>query len=148
MIRFFLATLLFSSIAINAALMLFFAGVYRKMMDASDSATFKSQTELLVCFSSKSSFMIVVLNLPLLVAVPYYYVCGLGSWLVTVGLLLWLISGSVAKVMKLPVYKRIAVVKDEDTAALNELRKKLNNGNRFQAWLYVLATAVVGVGIY
>jgi hypothetical protein len=72
----FSETLLFASVAINAALLLFIAGVLRKTMNAMDAAAFKNLTELLVRYSSKSPFMIIVLNIPLLGAIPYCYFFG------------------------------------------------------------------------
>src|SRR6185312_13625582 len=101
MTRNFIETLLFASVAINAALLLFFAGVYRQMMNAVDETTFKKITELLVRYSSKSAFMIIGLNLPLLVAVPYYCLYGFGNWWITASLILWLAAGSISKTLKL-----------------------------------------------
>jgi hypothetical protein len=131
----FAETLLFASVAINAALLIFFASVYRRMMNALDEAAFKNLTELLVRYSSKSPFMIIVLNLPLIGAIPYYYCYGFGNWWITIGLGLWLVAGSIAKVLKLPVYKGISTLKNNEVVAIQELRNKLNIGNILQAAL-------------
>jgi len=146
MTKTFAETLLFASVATNAALLLFFAGVFRQMMNAIDLATFKNLTALLVQYSSKSPFMIIALNLPFIGAIPYYYFYGFGNWWITLGLGLWLISGSVAKVIKLPVYKTVAALNSDDIAQLEIMRRKINMGNAFQAAMYCVALLVMGWG--
>jgi hypothetical protein len=148
MTKSFFEVLLFASVAINAALLIFFSGVYRKMMNEVDQATFKNLTEMLVRYSSRSPFMIIALNLPLVIAIPYYYLSGFGNWWITASLVLWLAAGSVSKILKLPVYKTIATLKNEDVAGLNEMRRKLNTGNLLQASLYIVAVIVMAVGLY
>jgi hypothetical protein len=140
--------LLFASVAVNAALLIFFAGVYRKMMNALDEATFKNLTDLLVRYSSKSPFMIITLTVPLIGAIPYYYFYGFGNWWITSGLGLWLVAGNIAKVFKLPVYKAIATLNNNDVAQLQEARHQMNMGNLFQAVLYAAATVLMGFGLY
>jgi hypothetical protein len=135
--------LLFASVAINAALLIFFAGVFRQMMNAVDVATFKNLTELLVRYSSKSPFMIIALNLPIIVTIPYYWLYGFGNWWVTASIALWLVSGSIAKIFKLPVYKAIATLKNDDATLLNEARRRLNMGNMFQAICYSVAVVLM-----
>lgn len=44
--------MLFGSVAINAALLIFFAGVFRKMMNTVDEATFKKLIVLMVRYSN------------------------------------------------------------------------------------------------
>lgn len=143
----FAETLLFASVAINAALLLFFAGVYRKMMNAVDEATFKNLTDLLVRYSSKSPFMIIILSIPLIGAIPYYYFYGFGNWWITAGLALWLVAGNISKIIKLPVYKAIATLKSDDTVQLKNMRHKLNMGNLLQAVLYSVAVVVMALGL-
>jgi hypothetical protein len=86
MTQHFAETLLFCSVAINAALLIFFAGVLRKIMNAVDEATFKNLTELLVRFSSRSPFMILILNIPFLLAIPYFYLYGFSNGWITTGI--------------------------------------------------------------
>lgn len=148
MTKIFVEALLFASVAINAALLIFFAGVYRKMMNALDEAAFKNLTELLIRYSSKSAFMIIILNIPLIGAIPYYYLYGFGNWWITSGLVLWLVAGSIAKTLKLPVYKAIASLKNDDVIELKEARRKMNMGNLLQATLYSVATILMALGIY
>lgn len=148
MTKIFIEALLFASVAINAALLLFFAGVYRKIMNAVDEATFKNVTDLLVRYSSKSPFMIITLTIPLIGAIPYYYFYGFGNWWITSGLGLWLVAGNIAKAIKLPVYKAIATLKSDNVAPLNEARRKLNMGNIFQAVLYSTAVILMAFGLH
>jgi hypothetical protein len=148
MTRSFAETLLFASVTSNAALLLFFAGVFAKMMNAVDEATFKNSTELLVRYSSKSPFMIIVLNLPLIGAIPYCYFYGFSNWWITAGIALWLVAGSVSKMLKLPVYKAVATLKNDDIVQLKEARSKINNGNLLQAALYSVAVIVMAFGLH
>lgn len=147
MTRHFFETLLFASVLLNAGLLLFFAGVFRKMLNTVDAATFKNLTDLLVRYSSKSAFMIIALNLPLFAAIPYYWLYGFSNWWITASLILWLAAGSVSKMLKLPVYKAIATLKSDDTAQLNEARRKMNRGNSLQAALYCVAVVVMALGL-
>jgi len=144
----FTETLLFASVAINAALLLFIAGVLRRIMNAMDEAAFKNFTDLLVRYSSKSPFMIIALNLPLLIAIPYYYFFGFDNWWITAGLALWLVAGSISKILKLPVYKAIAALKNDDAVQLNEARRKMNSGNILQAVLYSVAVVLMAFGLH
>ena len=144
MTRHFIETLLFASAVLNAGLLLFFAGVFRKILNAVDTATFKNLTDLLVRYSTRSAFMIIGLNLPLLVAIPYYYLCGFGNWWITASLILWLAAGSISKILKLPVYKTIAAPKSDNAAQLMGARRRVNRGNSL---LYCIAVVVMAIGL-
>lgn len=135
--------LLFASVAMNAALMAFIAGVLRKVMNEMGVSTFKHFLDSLVRHSKKSLFMIVILNVPFLGAIPYIYVYGLRSRWIVAGLALWLAGGLVAKAIKFPLYKRVASLEEDDVVRLSEERKKLNNGNLLQAILNCVATALM-----
>ncbi|HEY4322667.1 MAG TPA: hypothetical protein VGN20_01745 [Mucilaginibacter sp.] len=147
MTKTFVETLLFASVAVNAALLIFFAGVYRKMMNALDEATFKNLTELLMRYSSKSLFMIIVLSIPLIGAIPYYYFYGFSNWWVTSGLALWFVTGNIAKIVKLPVYKAISTLENDEVMQLKEMRHKMNIGNLFQATFYSVAVILMALGL-
>ena len=83
--------------------------------------------------------MLTVLNVPLLGAIPYLYFYGFGNrWLIA-GLVLWLVAGGIAKLIKLPVYKAVAALDAGDVARLEEARRKVNAGNMFQAILNSVA---------
>jgi hypothetical protein len=93
----FAEALLFSSLAPNAGLLLFIAGVLRKVMDDMSEAEFQSFLSKLVRHSRRSPYMITALNIPLLGSVPYFFFFGFGNhWLVS-GLSLW-VAGPFSKV--------------------------------------------------
>ncbi|HEY6491060.1 MAG: hypothetical protein WCC26_13455 [Terracidiphilus sp.] len=146
MTRSFAEILLFALLAMNAGLLIFIAGVLRKVMNEMDEAAFKQFVMSLVRHSKRSPFMLTVLDIPLLGAIPYLYFYGFGNrWLIA-GLALWLVSGGIAKLIKLPVYKAVAALDAGDGARLEEARHKLNAGNMFQAILNSVAVLVALVG--
>jgi len=131
--------LLFGLLTMNAALLIFIAGVLRKVMNDMDEAAFKQFLTSLVRHSKRSPFMLTVLIVPLLGAIPYLYFYGFGNrWLIA-GLVLWLVAGGIAKLIKLPVYKAVAALDAGDVARLEEARRKVNAGNMFQAILNSVA---------
>ena len=123
----------------NAGLLIFIAGVLRKVMNDMDEAAFKQFLTSLVRHSKRSPFMLTVLDIPLLGAIPYLYFYGFGNrWLIA-GLALWLVAGGIAKLIKLPVYKAVAALDAGDVARLEEARRNVNAGNMFQAILNSVA---------
>lgn len=136
--------LLFVSIAVNAALLIFIAGVLRKIMNDMDEPAFKQFVVSLVRHSKKSPFMLTVLNIPFIGAIPYCYFYGFGNrWLIG-GLALWLVAGGIAKAIKVPVYKSVAAI-EEGNAKLRIERRKLNAGNMLQAILNSIAAVLAAV---
>jgi hypothetical protein len=107
--------LLFVFVAINAALLLFIASVLRGVMNDMDGRALKHFLGSLYRHSTHSAFMITVLTIPLVGAIPYFYFYGFRNWWITVGLALWLIAGSIGKVIKLPVFKAVSALDDDDT---------------------------------
>ena len=139
----FVEILLFASVAMNAALLTFIAGVLRKVMNDMDEPTFKHFVDSLVRHSKKSPFMLTILNIPFIGAIPYIYFYGFRNRWIIAGLALWLAAGAVAKIIKLPVYKRIAALEEGDVVGLRKERKRLNNGNLLQAILNSVAAALM-----
>ncbi len=139
----FAEILLFVSVAMNAALMTFIAGVLRKVMNDMDEPTFKHFLDSLVRHSKKSPFMITIFNVPLIGAIPYIYFYGVRNRWIIAGLALWLAVGVVAKTIKFPLYKRVAALNERDVVQLGKERKRLNNGNLLQAILNSVAVAVM-----
>ena len=137
--------LLFASLAINAALLIFIAGVLRKVMNDMNEAAFKQFVVLLVRYSKKSPFMLTVLNIPFIGALPYFYFYGFANRWMIAGLTLWLIAGTVGKMMKLPIYKAVASLEVGDVAKLRDVRQKLNLGNMLQAILNSVAVLLAFV---
>jgi hypothetical protein len=147
MTRTFFEAVLFASLALNAGLLLFFSGVFRQMMNAVDEAAFKNLIALLFRYSTRSPFMIIGLNLPLIAAIPYYCFYGFSNWWITSGIIVWLAGGSLSKILKLPVYKALAGLSAEDPVRIREARAKFNRGNILQALLYTAAVFVMAWGI-
>jgi hypothetical protein len=87
-------TLLFTSLAINAALLIFIAGVLRRVMNDMNQSEFKQFVVSLVHHSKKSPFMLTVLNIPFLGAIPYFYLYRFANRWLLAGLTLWLVAGS------------------------------------------------------
>ena len=142
MTRTFAEILLFASLAMNAALLLFIAGVLRNVMNEMDESAFKQFVVSLVRHSKKSPFMLATLNIPFLGAIPYFYFYGFANRWLLAGLALWLIAGGIGKTMKIPVYKAIEV---GDAAQLCDARRKLNAGNLLQAVLNSMAVILAAV---
>lgn len=142
MTRTFAEVLLFALLAMNAGLLIFIAGVLRKVMNEMDDAAFKQFVPSLVRHSKKSAFMLTVLDVPLLGAIPYFYFYGFGNrWLIG-GLAVWLVAGGIGKVIKLPLYK---MIETGDVASLGEMRHKLNAANLLQAVLNSVAALLAVV---
>ena len=139
--------LLFASLAINAALLIFIAGVLRKVMNDMQEAEFKHFLELLVRHSKRSPFMLTVLNIPFFGAIPYCYFYGFANrWLLS-GLALWLVAGAIGKTMKLPIYKVLSTLEVGDLTRLREERQRLNAGNVLQAILNSVAVLLAFVSL-
>jgi hypothetical protein len=137
--------LLFVSVAINAALLTFIAGVLRKVMNDMDAPAFKQFLGSLYRHSARSPFMHTVLSIPLLGAIPYFYFYGFGNRWITAGLALWLVAGGISKVIKFPIFKKVASLESGDVARLAAARRKINAGNMLQAILTFVAAALMTV---
>jgi hypothetical protein len=131
--------LLFTSLAINAALLIFIAGVLRLVMNDMNESEFKQFVVSLVHHSKKSPFMLTVLNIPFLGAIPYFYLYRFTNRWLLAGLTLWLVAGALGKTMKLPVYRAVEI---GDSTKLKEERRNLNAGNMLQAILNSLAAVL------
>ena len=134
--------LLFASLAINAVLLIFIAGVLRRVMNDMTQSEFKQFVGSLVHHSKKSPFMLTVLNIPFLGAIPYFYLYRFANRWLLAGLTLWLVAGALGKTMKLPIYRAVEI---GDTTKLKEERRKLNAGNMLQAILNSLAALLAMV---
>ena len=137
--------LLLASMVANATLLIFIAGVLQRVMNDMDVATFKEFVESLVRHSTRSPFMIIALNIPLIGAIPFYYFYGFGSRWISAGLALWLAGGLVSKLIKLPIYRSIKATDRGDEVRLGQQRKNLHAGNLLQAALNSLAVALMVV---
>ena len=141
--KIFAEILLSISIAMNAALLTFIAGVLRRVMNDMDAPTFRLFVNSLVRHSKKSPFMLAVVNLPLIGAIPFTYFYGFHDRWIIAGIAVWLGTGVAAKLIKVPVYRRIASLEGSDVARLGQERMKLNNGNLLQAILNSVAAGLM-----
>ena len=137
--------LLFVSVATNTALLIFIAGVLRKVMNDMDELAFKHFLGSLYRHSTRSPFMNTVLTIPFLGAIPYFYFYGFSNRWITAGLVLWLVAGCISKMIKVPIYKAVAALESGDVARLGSERRKLNTGNMLQAILNFVAAALMTV---
>ena len=137
--------LLLISVAMNAALLTFVAGVLRKVMNDMSGAEFQLFLASFYRHSTRSPFMVTILTIPLVGAVPYFYFYGFGNRWIIAGLALWLVAGSIGKMMKLPVFKMVPTLDCSDEAGLSRARHRLNTGNLLQAALNFVATALMVV---
>lgn len=137
--------LLLVSVAMNAALLTFVAGVLRAVMNDMSGAEFQRFLASFYLHSTRSLFMVTVLTIPLVGAVPYFYFYGFGNRWIIAGIALWLVAGSIGKLMKLPVFKGVPMLDSSDEAGLSSARRKLNAGNLLQAALNFVATALMVV---
>ncbi len=92
--------------------------------------------------------MLITLNAPFVGAIPYLYFYGFDNWWIIAGLVLWTAGGVIAKIIKIPVYKKIAALEDGDADRLGEVRRKLNAGNLFQAIVNSAAIIVMLIGLF
>jgi hypothetical protein len=107
-----------------------------------NESEFKQFVVSLVHHSKKSPFMLTVLNIPFLGAIPYVYFYRFANRWLLAGLVLWLVAGALGKTMKLPVYRAVEI---GDTTKLKQERRKLNAANMIQAILNSLAVVVAFV---
>lgn len=135
--------LLFVTVAINAALLIFIAGVLRKVMNDMDEPAFEHFLGSFYRHSARSPFMHTVLTIPFLGAIPYFYFYGFGNRWITAGLALSLVAGGISKMIKFPIYKTVAALESGDVARLTRERQKLNAGNILQAILNFVAAALL-----
>lgn len=141
--RTFVEILLFVSVAANTALLMFIAGVLRKVMNDMDDSAFKHFLGSLYRHSVRSPFMHTILSVPFLGAIPYFYFYGFGNRWITAGLAVWLVAGCISKIIKAPIYKTVPSLGSLDAARLSRERQKLNAGNMLQAILNFVAAALM-----
>ena len=137
--------LLLVFVVTNAAVLIFLAGVLRKVMNEMDGPVFQQFLGSLYRHSTRSPFMHTILTIPFLGAIPYFYFYGFGNRWITAGLALWLVGGCISKVIKVPAFKKVAALKSDDLAGLSRERQRLNAGNMLQAILNFVAVALMTV---
>ena len=136
---------LFASLVMNATLLIFLAGVIRRVMNEMDGPAAQQFLVSLVRHSKKSPFMLTALNIPFIGALPYFYFYGFADHWLLAGLAVWLVAGSIAKAIKLPVYKAVATLETHDTVRLRDALHRMNATNVFQAILNTAAVLVAAI---
>jgi hypothetical protein len=137
--------LLLVFVATNAAMLIFLAGVLRKVMNDMDGPAFQQFLGSLYRHSIRSPFMHTILTIPFLGAIPYFYFYGFGNWWITAGLAIWLAGGCISKLIKVPAFKKVAALKRDDVAGLSRGRRRLHAGNMLQAVLNFVAVVLMTV---
>jgi hypothetical protein len=137
--------LLFVSVATNAALLIFISGVLRKVMNDVDEPAFEHFLGSLSRHSARSPFMHTVLTIPFLGAIPYFYFYGFSNRWITAGLAFWMVAGCISKMIRVPIFKTVAVLESGDVARLGRERQKLNAGKMLQAILNFVAADLLTV---
>jgi hypothetical protein len=144
----FVEILLFALIATNATLLIFIAGVLRQIMNDMNESEFTYFIGSLFNHSEKSPFMITILNIPAIIAIPYFYFYGFNNWWLTAGLALWFVAGIISKIYKLPIYKAIKELNRDKGVRFEEIRHKINMGNIFQAIFYSVSVVLMAFGLH
>ncbi len=121
--------------ALGAGVLLFIAGVLQKLMNDMDVATFKRFVNALDRTAMTNPFAVTVATLPLIAAVLYFPVYGLGHWWFSAGLIAWLIGSAITKITNMPVYKWLGDPNNNDPEELQKKRHTLQLGNNLRAWV-------------
>lgn len=142
MTQFRIDVLLFGSMAMNAALLLFIAGVLGKTMNDMQEDSFQHFLSSFVNHSSRSPVMITMLNLPAIGGAFYLYQYGFGNRWMVAALICWIMGGAAGKIYKVPLYRRIAKLPSEDIQQLAAERMRLNAANMGHAACNCVALAL------
>lgn len=129
--------------ALGAGMLLFIAGVLQKMMNGMDEPAFKRFLNALDRTAMTNPFAVSIATLPILAAVFYFSVYGLGHGWFTLGLIAWLIGSGITKVINLPVYRWVGDPKHIDPEELRKQRRKLQLGNSLRAWITFVSVALM-----
>lgn len=120
--------------ALGAGILMFVAQVVQKIMNELDELEFKRFLNLLDRSAMGDPFAVTVATLPLLAGVAYLLAYGFGHWWFIAGFIVWLVGGSITKVVNMPVYQWVAHPKNNDPEELRNKRRKLQFGNNTRAW--------------
>jgi hypothetical protein len=129
--------------ALGAGILMFVAGVVKKIMDNLDAPDFKRFTNLLGKSAMSDPFAVTVATLPIIAAVPYFVAYGFKHRWFTAGLVTWLVGSSITKVTNLPIYDRLADTTNIDPAELLEDRRKLRLANNARAWVTLVSVLLM-----
>jgi hypothetical protein len=133
MTRTFAEALLITPSALSAGILIFVAEVLQRVMSDLDEATFGRIVALLYRRAVRAAFVVTLSTLTFVGMVPYFYFYGFSNRLFTAGLALFTVASIVGKVLNLPIYKRVIMLKDTDVLRLREERVKLQRANIIRA---------------
>jgi hypothetical protein len=127
--------------------LLFIADVIQSVMNQLDEAAFHRFLNLLDKTAMKSPYAIFVGTITFIGMFPYFIFYGFNNWWFTAGLVVFVIASIISKSFNLPIYKRVSALKSNDTALLNEERRKLQNANRFRAVIQIVSAVLMTFGL-
>ena len=128
------------------SVLLFLAGPLRAVSNKMDADASRQFVRLLFQFGKRSPFLLLVTNLPVLGSIPYFIAFGFNNWWMISGLIVFTVAASVAKVVKLPIYKSVSVGEMSDAQWQQEL-KSMNIANVLQALCTAIAAGLMVVGL-
>ncbi len=139
--------LLIISATIFASVLMFLAEPMRRVMNKMDNRASKQIISLLFQIGPRSPFLYIATNLTGLAMIPYFIFFGFSNWWFTAGLAILLVAGSVAKVVKVPIYKTAKELDAEDPKWM-AAQKKWHNGNLYQGIFTCLAVCMMTIGLF
>jgi hypothetical protein len=129
------------------SVLVFLSGPLRSVMNKMDRNASKQFISLLFTLGQRSAFLLTVTNISVLAAIPYYIVYGFNNVWFTVGIVVFLVAASVAKIVKLPLYKKITLL-DANTAEWADARQKMHVGNILQALFTFIAVCIMTASLF
>jgi hypothetical protein len=129
------------------SVLMFLSGPLRSTMNKMDNAASKQFISLLFQLGQRSPFLLTITNLTVIGMIPYFIVYGFNNWWFIAGLTTLIISASIAKIIKLPIYKQITLL-DADTPKWTEAKLSMHKANIFQAAFTFIAVCLMAIGIY
>jgi hypothetical protein len=125
--------------AMGAGTLFFVSGVAQKLMDEMNVLEFKRFMNKLGRTVMTDPFAVIIATIPIFAFVFYFVEFGFNHGWFTSGLLVWMIAGTITKVVNLPVYKWLGEPKNTDSGELLKKRDTLRMGNRLRAWLTLVS---------
>lgn len=129
--------------ALGAGMLMTIAGVIQKIMNDMDVPTFKWFLNKLDKTAMSNPFAVVIGTLPVIVTILYFVFYGFSHWWFTAGLIVWMIGGTITKVINMPVYKWVGDPKNTDPEEVSKQRRTLQLGNNGRAWLTLVSVFVM-----
>ena len=126
------------------SVLMFLAGPLRSVMNKMSPKASKEFISLLFKLGQRSVFMLTITNVTVLGAIPYFIIYGFNNVWFTSGIVLFIITASVAKIYKLPIYKKITTLSATSPEWMDE-RRKMHKGNGLQALFTFLSLCIMAI---